>query len=73
MGKYGLLQLDIVWCYLLLEPLDGIEDVIRRLNVVKSALWKQVHINFITLALAQAEMNNPIPPLCAIFVRLFLL
>eukprot|EP00580_Thalassiosira_gravida_P013168 CAMPEP_0201680704 /NCGR_PEP_ID=MMETSP0494-20130426/50735_1 /ASSEMBLY_ACC=CAM_ASM_000839 /TAXON_ID=420259 /ORGANISM="Thalassiosira gravida, Strain GMp14c1" /LENGTH=832 /DNA_ID=CAMNT_0048164431 /DNA_START=144 /DNA_END=2642 /DNA_ORIENTATION=+ len=71
--NYGLLQLDIAWCYLLLESLDGLDDAIRRLDVAERALRKQVHSNFVTLALAQAEMNNAIPPLCAVFVRLFLL
>jgi len=71
--NYGLLQLDIAWCYLLLESLDGLDDAIRRLDVAERALRKQVHRNFVTLALAQAEMNNAIPPLCAVFVRLFLL
>jgi len=71
--NYGLLQLDIAWCYLLLESLDGLDDAIRRLDVAERALRKQVHRNFVTLALAQAEMNNAIPPLCAVFARLFLL
>mmetsp|Transcript_19226 Transcript_19226/g.41661 ORF Transcript_19226/g.41661 Transcript_19226/m.41661 type:complete len:571 (+) Transcript_19226:332-2044(+) len=71
--NYGLLQLDIAWCYLLLESLDSLTDAIRRLDIAEEVLRKQVHSNFVTLALAQAEMSNPIPPLCAIFVRLFLL
>ena len=71
--NYGLLQLDIAWCYLLLGSLDGLEDAVRRLDVAERVLRQQVHANFVTLALAQAEMHNPIPPLCAVFVRLFLL
>mmetsp|Transcript_3571 Transcript_3571/g.6522 ORF Transcript_3571/g.6522 Transcript_3571/m.6522 type:complete len:788 (+) Transcript_3571:149-2512(+) len=71
--NYGLLQLDIAWCYLLLESLDGLTDAVRRLDIAEQVLRKQVHTNFVTLALAQAEMDNPIPPLSSIFVRLFLL
>jgi len=71
--NYGLLQLDIAWCYLLLESLDDLNDALRRLDAAESCLTKQVHSNFVTLAVAQAEMGNPIPPLCAVFVRLFLL
>ncbi|KAL3786865.1 hypothetical protein HJC23_013786 [Cyclotella cryptica] len=71
--NYGLLQLDISWCYLLLRSLDNLPDAIARLNRAEAVLRKQVHSNFVTLALAQAEMGNHIPPLCSIFVRLFLL
>ncbi|EJK46522.1 hypothetical protein THAOC_34807 [Thalassiosira oceanica] len=71
--NYGLLQLDIAWCYLLLESLDDLNDALRRLDAAEGCLKKQVHSNFVTLAVAQAEMGNPIPPLCAVFVRLFLL
>ncbi|KAL7533644.1 hypothetical protein ACHAXR_005366 [Thalassiosira sp. AJA248-18] len=71
--NYGLLQLDIAWCYLLLENLDGLTDAVRRLGIAEKVLRKQVHTNFVTLALVQAEMNNPISPICVIFVRLFLL
>ena len=71
--NYGLLQLDISWCYLLLESLEDLGDAVSRLDIAERVLKKQVHANFITLALTQAEMNNPIPPLCAVFVRLFLL
>jgi len=71
--NYGLLQLDISWCYLLLESLEDLGDAVSRLDIAEKVLKKQVHANFITLALTQAEMNNPIPPLCAVFVRLFLL
>ena len=71
--NYGLLQLDIAWCYLLLESLDGLTDAVRRLDIAERVLRKQVHSNFVTLAIAQADMDHPIPPMCAIFVRLFLL
>ena len=71
--NYGLLQLDIAWCYLLLESLDDLNDALRRLDAAEGCLKKQVHSNFVTLAVVQAEMGNPIPPLCAVFVRLFLL
>ncbi|KAL7481126.1 hypothetical protein ACHAW6_006807 [Cyclotella cf. meneghiniana] len=71
--NYGLLQLDIAWCYLLLRSLDNLPDAIARLDRAEAVLRKQVHSNFVTLALAQAEMGNPIPPLCSVFVRLFLL
>mmetsp|Transcript_26396 Transcript_26396/g.57879 ORF Transcript_26396/g.57879 Transcript_26396/m.57879 type:complete len:790 (+) Transcript_26396:259-2628(+) len=71
--NYALLQLDIAWQYLRLESLDSLPDAVTRLDIAEAALRKQVHSNFITLALVQAEMNNPIPPLCALFVRLFLL
>ena len=71
--NYGLLQLDIAWCYLLLESLDDLTDAVTRLDIAEQVLRKQTHTNFVTLALTQAEMDNPIPPLCAIFVRLFLL
>ena len=42
-------------------------------KIAQGGLRKQVHSNFVKLALAQAEMGNPIPPLCSVFVRLFLL
>ena len=71
--NYALLQLDIAWQYLRLESLDSLPDAVTRLDIAEAVLRKQVHSNFITLALVQAEMNNPIPPLCALFVRLFLL
>jgi hypothetical protein len=71
--NYGLLQLDIAWCYLLLGSLDNLPDAIARLEMAETVLRKQVHSNFVTLALAQADMNNQIPPLCSVFVRLFLL
>mmetsp|Transcript_44387 Transcript_44387/g.93213 ORF Transcript_44387/g.93213 Transcript_44387/m.93213 type:complete len:792 (-) Transcript_44387:232-2607(-) len=71
--NYGLLQLDIAWCYLLLESLDGLDDAVRRLGIAEQVLRKQVHTNFVTLAVAQAEMNHAIPCICAVFVRLFLL
>ncbi|KAL7529731.1 hypothetical protein ACHAWF_003093, partial [Thalassiosira exigua] len=71
--NYGLLQLDVAWCYLLLESMDHLADAARRLDVAESVLRKQVHSNFVTLALASAEADRPVPPLCAVFVRLFLL
>jgi hypothetical protein len=71
--NYGLLQLDIAWCYLLLGSMDALPDAVIRLAKAENVLRKQVHSNFVTLALAQADMNNAIPPLCSVFVRLFLL
>eukprot|EP00984_Skeletonema_dohrnii_P021618 scaffold10851_cov155-Skeletonema_dohrnii-CCMP3373.AAC.8 len=71
--NYGLLQLDIAWNYLLLGSLENLTDATRRLEIAETVLRKQVHSNFVTLALVNAESNNPIPPLCTIFVRLFLL
>ena len=71
--NYGLLQLDIAWNYLLLRSLENLSDASRRLEIAETVLRKQVHSNFVTLALVNAEANNPIPPLCTIFVRLFLL
>ncbi len=71
--NYGLLQLDIAWTYLLLGSLENLSDASRRLEIAETTLRKQVHSNFVTLALVNAEANNPIPPLCTIFVRLFLL
>jgi hypothetical protein len=71
--NYGLLQLDISWCYLLLGSLDNLPDALARLNKAETVLRKQVHSNFVTLAVAQADMGNAIPPLCSVFVRLFLL
>lgn len=71
--NYGLLQLDIAWTYLLLGSLENLSDASRRLEIAETVLRKQVHSNFVTLALVNAEANNPIPPLCSIFVRLFLL
>ena len=71
--NYGLLQLDIAWCYLLIGSLDNLPDAIVKLDKAETVLKKQVHANFITLALAQADMGNAIPPLCSVFVRLFLL
>ncbi|KAL9189370.1 hypothetical protein ACHAXT_009045 [Thalassiosira profunda] len=71
--NYGLLQLDIAWCFLRLESLENLSDAVHRLAIAEKVLMKQVHANFCTLALAQAEMDHAIPPLCSIFVRLFLL
>mmetsp|Transcript_30083 Transcript_30083/g.44895 ORF Transcript_30083/g.44895 Transcript_30083/m.44895 type:complete len:700 (+) Transcript_30083:74-2173(+) len=71
--NYGLLQLDIAWNYLLLGSLENLTDATRRLEIAETVLRKQVHSNFVTLALVNAESNNPIPPICTIFVRLFLL
>jgi hypothetical protein len=71
--NFGLLQLDIVWTYVLLESLESLSDAVKRLEIAETVLRKQVHSNFVTLALVNAEANNPIPPLCTMFVRLFLL
>jgi hypothetical protein len=71
--NYGLLQLDIVWTYMRLESLECLSDAMRRLEIAETVLRKQVHSNFVTLALVNADANNPIPPLCTIFVRLFLM
>ena len=71
--NYGLLQLDIAWCYLLIGSLDNLPDAIVKLNKAEAVLKKQVHANFITLALAQADIGNAIPPISSVFVRLFLL
>mmetsp|Transcript_19944 Transcript_19944/g.29976 ORF Transcript_19944/g.29976 Transcript_19944/m.29976 type:complete len:696 (-) Transcript_19944:1186-3273(-) len=73
--NYGLLQLDIAWIYLQLESLSNLPDSLKRLEEAEKVLRKQVHVNFITLALAQAEMGNfkEVPPLAAIFAKLFLL
>jgi hypothetical protein len=71
--NFGLLQLDIGWVSLKLESMDSLSDVLQRLEQAETTLRKQVHANFVTLALVQAEMNNPIPAVASIFVRLFLL
>ncbi|CAB9518888.1 Negative regulator of ubiquitin-like proteins 1 [Seminavis robusta] len=73
--NYGLLQLDIAWVYLQLESLDNLPDSIQRLEEAERVLRKQVHVNFVTLALAQAEMGNykEVPPLSAVFAKLFVL
>jgi hypothetical protein len=71
--NYGLLQLDVCWIYLKFESMENLPDVTERLERAESALRKQVHANFVTLALVQADMNNPVPALSAVFVRLFLL
>mmetsp|Transcript_7171 Transcript_7171/g.8931 ORF Transcript_7171/g.8931 Transcript_7171/m.8931 type:complete len:717 (+) Transcript_7171:120-2270(+) len=71
--NYGLLQLDIAWIYLKMGNLDSLPDALRRLEVAEKSLQKQVNSNFLTLALVQADMGNPVPPISAIFVRLFLL
>jgi hypothetical protein len=71
--NYGLLQLDICWVSLKLESIDSLPDMLQRLEQAETTLRKQVHANFVTLALVQAEMNNPIPAVASIFVRLFLL
>lgn len=71
--NYGLLQLDIAWVYLKLESIDNLPDVVRRLDIAEKTLRKQVDSNFVTLALVQADMGNPVPPLSSIFCRLFLL
>jgi hypothetical protein len=56
--NYGLLQLDIVWMYLQLESLENLPDSLRRLKEAEEVLRKQVHVNFVALALTQAEMGN---------------
>jgi hypothetical protein len=71
--NYGLLQLDIAWIHLKLQSFDSLEHVTRRLEVAEVVLRKQVHTNFVTLALVQSEMGNAVPPLAAVFCRLFLL
>jgi len=71
--NYGLLQLDISWAYLKLESLDNLSDATRRLELAEIVLRKQVHSNFVTLALVQADMGNAVPPLSSVFCRLFLL
>lgn len=73
--NYGLLQLDIAWIYLQLESLDNLPDSIKRLEEAERVLRKQVHKNFVALATTQAEMGNAkeVPPLAAVFAKLFLL
>jgi len=72
--NYGLLQLDIAWSYLKLQSMEHLPDAIQRLDIAENVLRKQVHSNFVTLALVQAEMEHGIvPPLAAVFVKLFLL
>ena len=71
--NFGRLQLDISWIYLQLECLDKLEDTTERLERAELVLRKQVHPNFLTLALVQAEQNMPVPAVSFIFVRLFLL
>jgi len=56
--NYGLLQLDIAWLYLQLESLENLPDSLRRLDEAERVLQKQVHKNFVALALAQAEMGT---------------
>jgi len=71
--NYGLLQLDICWMYLKLESIEALNDTKARLKRAEDTLRKQVHVNFVTLALVQADMGKPVPPMAEIFVRLFLL
>ena len=73
--NYGLLQLDIAWVYLQLESLSNLPDSLRRLEEAERVLRKQVNVNFITLALTQADLGNfrEVPPLAAVFAKLFLL
>ena len=71
--NYGHLQLDICWVYLRLESLEHLEDTLQRLAQAESALEKQVHINFRSLALEQARREEPVPAVAATFVRLYLL
>jgi len=71
--NYGILQLDIAWTYLKLESSERLEDATRRLQVAETVLCKQVNSNFLTLALAMADMGKQVPPLAAVFCRLFLL
>lgn len=56
--NYGLLQLDICWAYLQLESLSNLPDSLRRLEEAERVLRKQVNVNFVTLALAQADLGN---------------
>jgi hypothetical protein len=56
--NYGLLMLDIAWVHLQLESLDNLQDSLQRLQEAERVLRNQVHVNFVTLALAQAEMGN---------------
>lgn len=71
--NYGLLQLDIVWVYLKFRDVENLTDVIQRLHTAEQVLRRQVHTNFVPLALVQADLGHPVPALAAIFVRLFLL
>jgi hypothetical protein len=71
--NYGLLQLDIAWVYLGVACLENLPDAIQRLDKAETVLRKQVHTNFVTLALVQADLDKPVPPVAGIFVRLFLL
>jgi hypothetical protein len=56
--NYGLLQLDIAWSYLQLKSLSNLPDSLRRLEEAERVLRKQVNVNFITLALTQADLGN---------------
>ena len=71
--NFGRLQLDIGWVYLQLESLENLENTEARLEQAENILRKQVHKNFLTLALVQAEQGLPVPAVAFIFVRLFLL
>ena len=56
--NYGLLQLDIVWTYLHVESLTNLPDSLQRLAQAERVLKKQVHPNFLTLALEMAGQGN---------------
>lgn len=71
--NYGLLQLDIAWIHLKLEHLEHLQDATRRLHKAERVLLKQVHSNFVTLAYTMADLGKQVPPLAAVFCRLYLL
>jgi len=57
--NYGLLQLGIAWTYLKLQrSLDGLPDMIQRLDRAEATLRQQVHPNFVTLALVRAGLGG---------------
>ena len=71
--NYGLLQLDIVWIHLKLEHLEQLHDATRRLQEAERVLAQAIHSNFVTLAYTMADLGKQVPPLAAVFCRLFLL
>jgi len=78
--NYALLQFDICWLYLQIgeDALQQLPDIVERLDAAERVLRQTVkNKNFVTLALVNAEADdperNPVPPLAALFVRLFLL